>query len=350
MNHQKLELYFLLIFIFTAFSLVFFIFKPFLYALILAIVFSVIFNPVYKKALIVTRGKNGLAALLSIISVLAVVILPVAFLSVQIFNEATWLFSFIKQNENAINLPNTIKNYLQNTFGFSLPLLKDFSFDFNKYLGQGLSWLLQYLGFIFTNITKILISFFIFLIAIYYSFKDGQKLKKAVIDLIPLRNIYGEMILDKLSLAINSIIKGNLMIAIIQGVLTAIGFIIFGVPNATLWGTVAAITALIPGIGTSLVLIPAILYLFFTKELFFAAGLLIWGITAVGLIDNFLGPKLVGRGMNLHSFFVLLSVLGGISFFGPLGFLFGPLALCLLFALFEVYFSIYKEYEKRNLN
>ena len=230
MNHQKLELYFLLIFIFTAFSLVFFIFKPFLYALILAIVFSVIFNPVYKKALIVTRGKNGLAALLSIISVLAVVILPVAFLSVQIFNEATWLFSFIKQNENAINLPNTIKNYLQNTFGFSLPLLKDFSFDFNKYLGQGLSWLLQYLGFIFTNITKILISFFIFLIAIYYSFKDGQKLKKAVIDLIPLRNIYGEMILDKLSLAINSIIKGNLMIAIIQGVLTAIGFIIFGVP------------------------------------------------------------------------------------------------------------------------
>ena len=135
--------------------------------------------------------------------------------------------------------------------------------------------------------------------------------------------------------------------ALIQGILTAVGFTFFGIPNATLWGSVAAITALIPGIGTALVLLPAILYLYFSGETLFAVGLLLWGMTAVGLVDNFLGPKLVERGMRLHPFLILLSVLGGVGFFGPLGFLLGPLVLSLLFALIEIYFAIKKEHEGR---
>ena len=180
---------------------------------------------------------------------------------------------------------------------------------------------------------------FIFLVALYYLFKDGHKLKKAVVALSPLRDIYDETIFSKLALAINSVIRGSLTVALVQGILTAVGFAIFGVPNATLWGSVAAIAALIPGIGTALVLLPAIFYLFFNGETFFAVGLFLWGMTAVGLIDNFLGPKLVERGIRLHPFLILLSILGGISFFGPLGFLLGPLALSLFFVLLEIYFD-----------
>ena len=135
--------------------------------------------------------------------------------------------------------------------------------------------------------------------------------------------------------------------ALIQGILTAVGFTFFGIPNATLWGSVAAITALIPGIGTALVLLPAILYLYFSGETLFAVGLLLWGMTAVGLVDNFLGPKLASYGMRLHPFLILLSVFGGVGFFGPLGFLLGPLVLSLLFALIEIYFAIKKEHEGR---
>ncbi len=119
---------------------------------------------------------------------------------------------------------------------------------------------------------------------------------------------------------------------------------IFGIPNGFLWGTVAAIAALIPGIGTALVFIPAIAFLFFIGNIPQALGLLAWGALAVGLIDNILGPKLVGRGMQLHSLLVLLSVLGEIIFFGPSGIFLGPLSLSLLFVLLSIYADVSRRF------
>ena len=335
MNHQKSKLYFLLILLIGIFVLTFFIFKPFLYALVLAMVFATIFEPVHKKALTITRERRGLAALLATVAVLIVVVVPITFLGIHIFQEAMQLYSSLVSNGGATDL---FKRF------FPIPI--EFSIDFNQYLKQGLNWLLQHLGSLFSNVAKIMVSVFIFLVALYYLFKDGQKLKRVVIALSPLQDIHDETILNKLKLAINSVIKGNLVVAFVQGILTAIGFTIFGVPNAALWGSVAAIAALIPGIGTALVLIPAILYLFLSGKTIFAVGLLLWGVTAVGLVDNFLGPKLVGQGIRLHPFLILLSILGGIGFFGPLGFLLGPLVLSLLFALLEIYFAISKEHKK----
>ncbi len=345
MNHQKSEFYFLLILLAGIFILTFFIFKPFLYALVLAMVFVTVFEPVHKKALTITRERRSLAALLATVFVLIVVIIPITFLGIQIFQEVTQLYSFLTQNGGATDLFRDVENAVQNLKRF-LPVPVEFSVDFNQYLKQGLNWLLQRLGPLFSNVTKIMVSVFVFLVALYYLFKDGQKLKGAIVALSPLQNIHDETIFNKLALAINSVIKGNLAVAFIQGILTAVGFTIFGVPNAALWGSVAAIAALIPGIGTALVLIPAILFLFLSGKTLFAVGLLLWGLTAVGLVDNFLGPKLVERGMRLHPFLILLSILGGIGFFGPFGFLLGPLILSLLFALLEIYFAISKEHEK----
>ena len=122
-----------------------------------------------------------------------------------------------------------------------------------------------------------------------------------------------------------------------QGVVSGIGLSLFGVPNPVLWGVVAGFAALIPTLGTSLVLIPAALFLL-TKGAFVAAiGLFIWALFAVGLIDNFLSPRLVGKGAQLHPLLVLLSVLGGISLFGPAGLILGPLCSSLLLALLSIY-------------
>ena len=344
MNHLKSELYFLPILLAGIFILAFFIFKPFLYALTLAIIFATVFRPLYKKILTVTRDRKGFSALLATISVFVVVVAPLTFLGIQILKEATELYSSLTISGGTTDLSRSIGDMIQNLKRLS-PVPIEFSVDVNQYLKQGLSWLLQHLGPLFANVAKAMMSVFIFLIALYYLFKDGYKLKTVIIALSPLQDIHDETIFNKLTLAINSVIKGNLIVALVQGILTAVGFTIFGVPNATLWGSVAAIAALIPGIGTALVLLPAILYLYFSGETLFSAGLLLWGITAVGLIDNFLGPKLSSRGMRLHPFLILLSILGGISFFGPLGFLLGPLVLSLLFALLEIYFAIRKEHE-----
>ncbi len=343
MNHQKSELYFLLTLLAGIFVLTFFIFKPFLYALILAIVFATVFGPFHKKILTITRERKGLAAFLATVSVLIGVIVPIAFLGIQIFQEATQLYSSLVSNGSATDLSRSVGDTIQSLTRFS-PVPIEFSVDVTQYLKQGLSWLLQHLGPLFANVAKVMVGIFILLVALNYLFKDGYKLKRAVVALSPLQDIHDETIFNKLALAINSVIKGSLAVALIQGILTAVGFAIFGVPNAALWGRVAAITALIPGIGTALVLLPAILYLYFSGQTFFAVGLLLWGVTAVGLVDNFLGPKLVERGVRLHPFLILLSILGGIGFFGPLGFLLGPLILSFLFALLEIYFAISKEH------
>lgn len=344
MNHQRSELYFLLILLTGVFILAFFIFKPFLFALILAIVFTTVFQPLHRKILVTTQERRGLAAFLATVAVLVVVIVPLIFLGIQIFQEATGLYSSLTLNGGVTGFSRDISAIIQNLTRFS-PVPMEISLDINQYLKQGLSWLLQHLGPLFVNVAQAMMGVFIFLIALYYLFKDGRKLKTAIIALSPLQDIHDETIFNKLTLAINSVIRGNLAVALIQGTLTAMGFAIFGVPNATLWGSVAAITALIPGIGTALVLFPAILYLYFNGETTSAIGLLLWGITAVGLVDNFLGPKLVERGMRLHPFLILLSILGGMGFFGPLGFLLGPLVLSLLFALLEIYSTIKKEHE-----
>lgn len=344
MNHSKTELYFLLILLAGAFALAFFIFKPFLYALILAIVFATVFGPVHAKALGITRGRSALSALLATVSVLVIVVVPLTFLGVQIFQESTQLYSSLTLNGGTTDLSRGVSDSLQGLTRF-FPVPMAFSVDADQYAQQGLRWLLQHLGSLFASVAKVMVSIFIFLIALYYVFKDGRKLRAAVIALSPLQDVHDETIFNKLAVAINSVIRGNLAVALIQGILTAIGLTLFGVPNPTLWGSVAAIAALVPSVGTALVLIPAILYLYFSGDTILAAGLLLWGTTAVGLIDNFLGPKLAGRGMRLHPFLILLSILGGIGFFGPLGFLLGPLVLSMLFVLLEIYSAINEEHE-----
>ena len=342
MNHSKTELYFLLILFAGISAITFFIFKPFLYALILAIVFATVFGPVHKKALTLMRERRGPAALLATLSVLVVVVAPLTFLGIQISQEATELYSSLVSDGGATNLSRIVGDVIQSITKLS-PIPIEFSVEVNQYVQQGLSWLLQHLGSLFASFAKIMVSIFIFLAALYYLFKDGHKLKKAAIAVSPLQDIHDETIFNKIAVAINSVVRGSIAIALMQGTLTAVGFALFGVPNPVLWGSVAAVAALIPGIGTALVLLPAILYLYVSGETFPAAGLLLWGMTAVGLVDNFLGPKLVERGMRLHPFLILLSILGGISFFGPLGFLLGPLILSMLFVLLEVYSAINRE-------
>lgn len=340
MSYQKSELYFLFALLAGVSALAFFIFAPFLNALFLAVIFATTFAPVHKRILAVTRENRGLSALLAMVFVLVVLVVPVTFLSVQIFKEATTLYSSLVDNGGTVGLTRGAEEAVRS---LGITFLPAGSLDFGQYMKQGLSFLIQHLGTIFSNVAKIMVDIFVLLIALYYLFKDGHALKKSVIVMSPLQDAYDESIFKKLELAINGVVRGSIAVGLVQGVLTAIGLTIFGVPNPVLWGSVAAIAALIPGVGTSVVLIPCILFLFFTGATVPSAGLFIWWVVAVSLVDNVLGPKIVGKGAKLHPFLILLSVLGGVGFFGPLGFLFGPLSLSLLFAFLEVYSSIRKE-------
>ncbi len=337
MNNQHLHSYFLPVLLIGVMGIAFFVFRPFFYVLILAVVCAVVFQPLHQKVLDRVRSRQGVAALFTTLIIVISILVPLVFLGLQIFKESQQLYSSLVDGNGKDALLAASNGFIDE-FQRYVPSTGEFSI--HQYIKEGLSWLLQNLGAIFSNIAKLLINIFIFLMALYYLLKDGKKLKKIVIAMSPLADTADETILKNLEISIQAVIKGSLTIALIQGVLTTVGFIIFGVPNAVLWGTVAAVAALIPGIGTAMVLIPAVIFLFLTSTAFSAFGLLVWGILAVGLIDNVLGPKLVGREMQLHPLIVFLSVIGGLLFFGPIGFLLGPITASLLLALLNMHFSL----------
>ena len=148
---------------------------------------------------------------------------------------------------------------------------------------------------------------FIAIIGSFYLFRDGERFTKIVVAISPLPEAQDELILRRLGVAVRSVATGSLLVAIIQGTLTGFGLWLFGFDRAVLWGTIAAVGALVPGVGTSIVFIPSVIYLIVTGVYGSAVGLAIWGMLAVGLIDNLLGPYLMSRGNPLHPFVTLLS-------------------------------------------
>lgn len=337
MNDKTHQLYFLIIFLAALSILVFFIFQPFLYTLLLAVTFAVVFFPVHEKILRFTGGRKSIASIITTLLVAIFILTPLAFLALQILQEAWQVYAFLAQNENG-GLMAIAKDAIENLKTI-LPIPAEASSDLNQYLTQGLSWIIQHLGVFFSSVTQLALHTFLFVFSFYYILKDGSEIRKGIIAISPLADSDDEFIFQKLHSAINSVVRGNLLVALIQGGLAGIGFLVFGIPNPLLWSSVAVIAALIPAVGTAIITIPAVIFLAFIGSTAPAIGLLIWGVFVVGLIDNILRPKLVERGMEIHPLLILLSVLGGIVFFGPIGIILGPLTLSLFVALFQTYFS-----------
>ena len=342
MFNEKIQVYFLLACILIIGIFTFFIFRPFLYTLVFATVFMVLFRPLQTKISALVKGREGLASFLTLLIIIVFIFTPFIFLGLQISREAKQLYLVLaeKNSQDAfLDVVRNILKYLQSI----LPFSSEFSLDTDLYLKKGFSWLAQNFGFIFSGIANVLIDFLIFLVALYFLFRDGYKLKRLLVRISPLDDKDDNLILSKLEMAVNSVIKGRLLIAIIQGTLIAAGFFIFGIPNPVLWGSVAVLTALIPGVGTSIVTIPGIIFLFLNNHPVATLGFAFWGIVIVGLVDNVIGPKFMSRGIQIHPFLIFLSVLGGIIFFGPVGFLLGPIIVSTLFALLDIYFSLLKK-------
>jgi len=331
--------YSLLLFLGISFVLTILIFGPFLGALALALVFAVVLQSVHKKLHAQMPDLPGMAAFLTVGIGVVGILLPLVVLGTLLVSQAESLYITLTNGSvgSYLQAPLDSLDRMANTYFPGTHPFDAFSPDLDTYLKRGLEWIINNMGVAFSKVASLLISFFVFFFALYYLLRDGALLKRAVMRLSPLSNTEGATILSRLELAVNSVIKGNLTIALIQGIMTAIGFTLFGISNGILWGTLAGIGSLIPGVGTTLVFLPTVLILFFTGDMFSAIGLLIWGVLAVGLIDNFLGPRLIGDRMHLHPLFILLAVLGGIAFFGPIGVFLGPLSISLFFTLLSIY-------------
>jgi len=309
------------------------IISPFFTALALAGIIVIICYPLYDRIVLVTPRQNAsAAALVTTLLVVLAVVLPIALISSILVGETVQFYQSLGDGRDL-----SVEQYVNQLEEVVQKYIPGFEINVTEQLRQSAEWLTRNLGAIFAGTVSTLFIFFIALLGSFYFFRDGKQFVSLIISISPLPDSDDRVIFARLVQAVRSVVTGTVLIALIQGILAAIGFTIFGVEQAVLWGSLAAIGAVIPGIGTMVVTIPAVVYLFLNGETGSALGLLLWGATVVGTIDNLLGPYLMSRGNNMHPFMTLISVLGGMVLFGPIGFIIGPVITTLFMTLLQVY-------------
>lgn len=332
MNTTSIERYFLFILLLITIILTLLILSPFLTMFILAAAFAVVLTPLYRW--IKRRLVGNIAWLASIITVIIFLLflcVPLFFIGKEIFFQTEDMYYSLVNSGNSNQFIESANVSINNW------LPEGFEIDLNSKITELISSLSNNLAQFFTSTINSILMFSLMIFTLFYLLKDGQKWEKSLIKILPLSDEKINFIVSDLKKSINRIFKGSFIIALAQGVLAWGGFMVFGVPNAIIWAVVAGIASFIPTIGTSIVSIPAILFLFFTGMELQALGLLIWSVLLIGTIDNILNPYIISKDTSIPSLLVLLSILGAISFIGPLGILVGPLVLSLLYSLVSIY-------------
>lgn len=332
MDTKKLQLYFFIGLLVAVSFLTLILFKPFLAPVALAFMTAIVVRPVDKWILAQTKGKRTLAAVLTVLFVLIVILVPLFILVQQITIES--INFYVSVQDRSLGDFNKLTAYVIEPIQKIYPTWNP---DIGGYVKSLADSLVNNLGNIFSSTASIALGLFIALITLFYMLRDGKHIREMIIKISPLADVYDKQIIDKIERAINSVVRGSLFTSLIKGILATFGFYVFGVSHALLWGMLTAVVSLIPGIGAGLTIIPAVLYLFVINKFGAAIGLGIWGIIVVGLIDNILMPIIVGMSFTVHPLLVMFSVIGGIIFFGPIGLFLGPLIIALLFALLEIY-------------
>lgn len=338
--------------------LAFYITKPFLPALITGALIAYLSYPLYEKALKYTKNRNFSSFIIAIFIVLLFAVpfvivfgvvskeaydvyvalseqnLGTNFIKVVCRDESWWSCRTVKSMINVLPEEN-LDYYLQTT------IEKITSFiivNFSKFLA---------------SIPSILLNFFIMIFVVYYLLKDGKDITKRIKNILPLKGPHKQHVLDRFHDITYAVFYGNMSIAVLQGILGVIGFLILGVPSPVLWGFVMILFALIPYFGTAIVWLPAALNLIFigylqndTSSTVRGLILIAYGIFVISSVDNLLKPKLIGAKAKVHPILVLLGVLGGLSMFGFIGLILGPVMLALLMTFVEIYEDEKAELEK----
>ena len=316
---------------------------PFYSAVFWAAVFALMFTPLHLRLLKKMPGKPTLAGLITVSAILVLVILPVGLIVVMLTQEAASVYQRVQSGELNIGvylqqayngLPGWITNLLAR-FGltdFALiqeRIVSSFARGTQFFATQALS--------IGQNAFDFFISFFIMLYMLFFLLRDGASLSRRIHEAIPLDENIKRQLLSKFTTVIRATVKGNVVVAAIQGFLGAVIFAFMGIHAAVLWGTLMAFLSLLPAVGAALVWLPVAIYFLVTGAVLKGIVLIAYGVLVIGLVDNILRPVLVGKDTKIPDYVILVSTLGGMAIFGLNGFVIGPLVAAMFIAAWAIF-------------
>ena len=328
----------------TAVTLAFaWVLYPFYGAVLWAVVVAVLFAPVYRRLLQSMQGRPSLAAAVTVLIIIAMVILPLAMVAASLAQEASSLFAKIQSGEYNLG------SYLQRIFdalpAWATGLIERFNLTDLSALREKLTSGLMTGGQILApqalsigmNTFDFVIRLGIMLYLLFFLLRDGKALAEAIREAIPLRGEQKAALFTRFADVVRATVKGGILVAMAQGTLGGIAFWFLGIHAALLWAVLMAFLSLIPAIGATLVWLPVAIYFLATGAIWQGIGLILYGVLVIGLVDNLLRPFLVGKGSKLPDYVVLISTLGGIEVFGLNGFVIGPLIAAMFMVSWEIF-------------
>jgi predicted PurR-regulated permease PerM len=318
---------------------------PFYGAILWSVVLAVLFRPMHLRIGRALGKKTNLAALLTVFCIVIIVILPLTVLITSLVAEATAVYQRIQSGD--VNF----QQYLQRIFEAmpawaselldraglsSLRQVRDrFSAGLSEAARVGATQAVS-LG---QNTFNFVLNLFVMLYLLFFLFRDGETIYRYVRDAAPLRPEHKQALFSKFSVVVRATVKGNMVVAILQGALGGLIFWLLGMQVPLLWASVMTVLSLLPAVGAAVIWAPVAVYLMAIGSMSKGVILLVYGVLVISLVDNFVRPILVGKDTKMPDYIVLISTLGGIAVFGIHGFVLGPVAAAMFIAVWDIFSS-----------
>ncbi|PLW81285.1 AI-2E family transporter [Kineobactrum sediminis] len=315
--------------------------KPFFGAVFWACTIALLFYPLHRRLLARWGDRPNLVALVSLTACVFIGVVPVLFVVGSFFQEGVNLYQRLESGELD---PDAWIDRIRQTFPMIQNVLEGLGVDITNLREQLAGGAITASRFIAQNAVQVgqgtarfLFHLSLMLYLAFFMLRDGPRLVEKLMQALPLDDERERLLFDKFAEVTRATVKGNLVVAAVQGTLGGLIFWALGITGAFLWGVVMTLLSLIPVVGAGLIWLPVAIYLLATGEWLDGLILIVYGAGVIGLVDNILRPILVGRDTKLPDYIVLLSTLGGFVLFGMNGFVIGPLVAAMFVTFWDIF-------------
>jgi predicted PurR-regulated permease PerM len=320
-----------------------FILWPFFGAVLWGVVFALVFAPLNERLVKKMRGRRALAAVTMVILIILIVILPLTLIIAALVNETAGAYRRMQSGE--LNFGEYFQHFFRALPAWATGLLDRFGVsdldDVQARLSTGVTQAGRFVAPRVINLGQttfeFFLKFFLMLYLLFFLFRDADSLSRRITGAIPLHRRQRGALLKKFAVVIRATVKGNIVVAILQGGLGGIIFWILGIRAPLLWGVLMAVLSLVPAVGAALVWFPVGVYLLATGSTWRGIVLLAFGMFVISLVDNVVRPMLVGKDTRMPDYVVLFATLGGLQVFGVSGFVLGPVIAALFIAAWDIF-------------
>lgn len=350
LHRKRLEAVFLIVLALLITAVFYRMVEPFIITILLAAIFSGMMYGFYKRMTRWLGGRKAAGSALTVVFFVVVLVVPLSgFLGIVVSQAVEVSAAVGPWIEREISQPHELDGLLRRLpFWETIQPYQDLiSTKIAEFAGRLGTFLVSMLAAASRGTAAFFFQLFVMLYAMFFFLLHGKSYLARVLYYIPLEPEEENRLVARFVSVARATIKGTLVIGVVQGGLAGLAFLVVGIKGWAFWSVIMMILSIIPGVGTALVWVPAVIYLFAAGAAGPAMALGLWCAIVVGLVDNILRPFLVGRDTEMSDLLVLLSTLGGLLAFGAAGFIIGPIVAALWVTVWEIYGETFAEYLPR---